>query len=119
VVVEESIDWLDVLATLTKERRQGINKITIFDRLKYAQYFTLQAVADFMVEMFADRPDAQALVLDPGVGKRILGKSLFARLVRNGVHAFQRCPSRTGLRARAAVAQSAGAVPAGYVQFIA
>jgi adenine-specific DNA-methyltransferase len=52
-------------------------------KAQYAQYFTPEAVAEFMVAMFSDCSSTKASVLDPGAGEGVLGLALAKRLSMN------------------------------------
>ena len=55
------------------------------NKAKYAQYFTPEAVAEYMVGMFDECKNSWASVLDPGAGEGILGITLSDKLTRDGV----------------------------------
>jgi len=76
-----------VLATLTTESINQGNTVSVStNKARYAQYFTPEVVAEYMVNMFNESNNNAASVLDPGAGEGILGITLSDRLTRDGVH---------------------------------
>jgi tRNA1(Val) A37 N6-methylase TrmN6 len=82
------MDRSDDLPALTKDTKGTVGQASALgNKARHAQYFTPQPVAEFMAEMFADHPNTQASVLDPGAGEGILGLTLSKQLAQSGVQA--------------------------------
>jgi type I restriction-modification system DNA methylase subunit len=62
------------------------------NKKRFAQFFTLGAVAEFMSGMFDTNPRKAATVLDPGAGGGILGLTLNNLLVTQGLGLDIRSP---------------------------
>jgi len=76
------------LAVLEKEKtKQTCKEQASSNKAKFAQFFTPEPVANFMVGMFSDTSQTQVSILDPGAGEGILGVSLFNKLLYNGTYA--------------------------------